>query len=142
MCTEDTKLRWFQSRINHKILGTNSNLYKLKIVQDPNSSFGCNEIETIEHILWECVYTQTLLMELDHFLENNNIVLGYNKETLILGLHQAKTTAIPDNIIPMNIKYYVYKTKLEKKMLSLPSLLNYLNLYFQTIKLTAITSGK
>ena len=26
LCTEDTKLRWFQSRINHKILGTNNNL--------------------------------------------------------------------------------------------------------------------
>ena len=81
-------------------------------------------------------------MELDLLLENNNIVLGYNKETFILGLRQSKTTSLPDNIILMCTKYYIYKTKLEKKMPSLPSLLNYLNLYFQTIKLTSISSGK
>ena len=34
MCTEDTQLRWFQSGINHKILGNNYILHKMKIVQD------------------------------------------------------------------------------------------------------------
>ena len=44
-------------------------------------------------------------MELDLLLENNNIVLGYNKETFILEIHQAKTTALPDNITMYS---YVY----------------------------------
>ena len=46
----------------------------MKIVPDPKCSFGCNEHVTIEHILWECVHTQTLLMGLDQHLEN--IILG------------------------------------------------------------------
>ena len=41
-----TKLQWFQTRINHRILPTRKLLYIMKYVQSPNCTF-CGEEETI-----------------------------------------------------------------------------------------------
>lgn len=56
--TKNTKLQWFQFRINHRILATNSFLHKIKKVDSYNSWFCEQEIETIEHIFWKCELIQ------------------------------------------------------------------------------------
>jgi len=49
--TKSSKLHWFQYRIIHRILGTNSLLYKIN--QKPNDKciFCLEEVETIEHVI-------------------------------------------------------------------------------------------
>ena len=56
--TKDSTVQWFQSRINHKILATNTLLYKMKLIHDPKCTFCYKRDETIEHLLWECVTIQ------------------------------------------------------------------------------------
>ena len=59
--TKNSKLQWFQTRINHRILGTNRSLFKMKITQSPLCSFCRETDETIEHLFWECDHVQSLL---------------------------------------------------------------------------------
>ena len=40
-CKKDTYSQWFQMRINHRILGTNALLFKMKIIDNP-LCFFCN----------------------------------------------------------------------------------------------------
>jgi hypothetical protein len=48
--TKSSKLQWFQYRIIHRILGTNSLLYKINQKPNDKCSFCLEEVETIEHI--------------------------------------------------------------------------------------------
>ena len=47
---KSTRLQWFQTRINHRILGTNWLLNKINIHSNPYCSFCKKEIEYIEHL--------------------------------------------------------------------------------------------
>lgn len=49
--TKDTKMQWFQTRINHKILATNKFLCKIKITDDSKCFFCKVSEETIEAII-------------------------------------------------------------------------------------------
>ena len=49
--TKNTKLCWFQYRIIHRILGTNTFLYKIKVKDCNLCTFCKEEPETIEHLL-------------------------------------------------------------------------------------------
>ena len=55
---KDTNLRWFQFRILHRILGTNSLLCKMGLKNDNKCSFCSREKETIKHLFWDCEYAQ------------------------------------------------------------------------------------
>ena len=52
--TKDTNLRWLQMRINHRILGTNYLLSKMKLTLDDKCTFCRLEKETIKHMFWDC----------------------------------------------------------------------------------------
>ena len=59
--TLDSKMQWFQTRINHRIVGTNWLLNKINSKNNHNCCFCRHSTETIEHLLYECKYVQTLL---------------------------------------------------------------------------------
>ena len=54
LTTIDTRTRSFQFKILHKILFTNSNLFKMKLVPSPLCTFIGLEGESPEHIFCEC----------------------------------------------------------------------------------------
>jgi hypothetical protein len=59
------KLCWFQYRIIHRILGTNTFLYKIKVKDCNLCTFYKEEPETIEHLLWGCHKVSDLWHELN-----------------------------------------------------------------------------
>ena len=71
----------FQSRINHnhKILDTNTLLYKIKLIGGPKCTF-CNKTdETIEHLLWECECVKRFLNETISWLIQHGIHITLNE---------------------------------------------------------------
>lgn len=58
--TKDIQLRWFQYRILHRILATNSHLFKMKITNTELCSFCNTNVETLTHLFWECIYVEEL----------------------------------------------------------------------------------
>ena len=83
--TKCTKLRWFQTCINHKILVTNKFLYQIKIIDSPNCSFCSTNEESIEHLFWKCSKTQQFLKEVTEKFQEMNISLILNESNFILG---------------------------------------------------------
>ena len=51
--TKCSKLRWFQTCINHKIFVTNNFLCQINTVDSPNCYFCSTNEETIAHLFWK-----------------------------------------------------------------------------------------
>ena len=62
-CTKDTKLRVFQFRFSHRRIATNDILYKIGVIRHNMCTFCNVEIETLEHLFWECNTTQIFWKE-------------------------------------------------------------------------------
>ena len=51
--TKGSMVQWFQNIINHKILATNTLLYKIKLIGDPKCTFCTKNRRKCHHFLWE-----------------------------------------------------------------------------------------
>ena len=122
--TKNTKLKWFQYRVNHRILCTNKFLNKIGNAENGLCTF-CNESdETIEHLLWECTKIQDLLTEFEDFcFETLQIRILFNKQTFLLGKYSTGTNFQAENLILLHTKYYVYSMRCLSKQLSLQGLI-------------------
>ena len=83
--TSDSKLLWFQYRINHHILTTNSYMFKIGIIDSKLCTFCESEEETIYHLLWDCPHVQQLLSEFTRYCNSKEIEIEFNDKTFIFG---------------------------------------------------------
>ena len=95
---KEIKLREFNFKIIHGILPCNLNLFRWKI-KDSNFCDVCQEIQSIEHLLFECQYVKPLWDKV-----NNTFSTKVNYK-VILGLDG---TCDIDLIVTM-ICYFIYK---------------------------------
>ena len=133
-----TKMQWFQTRINHRILPTKKYLYNMKYVPSPRCSF-CQEEETINHMLWQCQETQNLIGDFKRWLNNNNINLTFAEELFIINL--GKTYSSAELHIFVIIKYYIYAAKRTNHPLSIVALQNKLKYFYKLMQYTATRKG-
>jgi hypothetical protein len=129
-CTKhakNTKLCWFQYRIIHRILGTNTFLYKIK-VKDCNFCTFCKEKpETIEHLLWRCHKVSDLWHELNRWIfEMTYIEIPLNLEIAMFGLLHPYDANLIKNKIILLTKFYIFRTKVNEGMVNFEALKNYL----------------
>ena len=71
--TKDSTVQWFQTRINHNILATNTFLCKIKLTNDPKCTFCSKADETIEHVVWECNCVKKFINVVITWLSQHNI---------------------------------------------------------------------
>ena len=117
--TKNSKLQWFQYKINHFVLTTNSFLSKIKLIQNPTCTFCKLESETIVHLLWECEKVQSLLEEIDDWISNSShATLNYNKKTFLFGILNNRYSN-SQNLMILTIKYYIYTSRCLNKNISL-----------------------
>ena len=62
-CSLDTSLQWLQFRIVHRILATNSFLFKIHLVDSDLCTFCNTEKETLEHLFYDCYVTKHFLSD-------------------------------------------------------------------------------
>ena len=122
-----TKLQWFQTRINHRLLPTKKYLHNMKLVQSPNCNF-CQEEETISHMLWECQESQSLIRQFIRWINNKNIDLTFTEELYIFNIGNTHSAA--DLQIFMIIKHYIYSAKRLNQPLSLIALQNKIKYFY------------
>ena len=136
--TSNSQLLWFQYKINHLILTTNSFLTKIKILANPLCSFCGNHTETMFHLLWECEKVQLLLDNFENWLVANSVSpLNYNKKTFIFGIIHSRHSKV-NNLILLKIKHYIYSCRCLSKTLSLQGLLRSLKNLYETEKYAAL----
>ncbi|KAH3790897.1 hypothetical protein DPMN_169105 [Dreissena polymorpha] len=71
--TVESTLRNFQYKYFHIIIATNKYLFKCKLSNSNLCDFCSENIETIEHLFWECKHIQPIWNQLASFLEQQQL---------------------------------------------------------------------
>ena len=66
--TSSTSMRWLQVRILHRILSTNTFLYKINLTDTNKCSFCNNNPERLTHLFWHCNVINTFWNDISHWL--------------------------------------------------------------------------
>ena len=83
--TVDVNYREFQFKVLNDILSLNYKLYKMKVISSPLCSFCNLENETIEHLFWNCTFTQDFWNQLGRELTMFDFSL-LTEKSVILGI--------------------------------------------------------
>ena len=121
--TQDTQLKWFQTRLLHRLLPTQKYLYLCKLVDSPICNFCKEEEQSIPHMLYDCpiiykFWTDFHQLMRVQFQVCNNFTL--DKELVLLGTKQNIKTDPVINFILLFAKFYIYKCKLQDSQPSIP----------------------
>ena len=97
--TTDVTLKTFQYKFLYRLISTNKLLYKFNLCNSNLCDFCRSNIETVDHLFWECIVVQRFWSELHSFLLSINIKFSYNKETIFFGVFKknkkCRTTHMP-----------------------------------------------
>ena len=107
--TVDNKLIEMQLKIIHRIIGTNKLLYKIGKIASPVCSRCEMQIETIEHIFFECNVVRNFWLKLtdlwNECMDNN---ISFTCKDILLGYDVNNWKKyIAENILIMYAKKYI-----------------------------------
>ena len=112
-----TRIRYFQFKIIHRILGVNKYLKLLNISQSDLCSFCYSSVESIEHLFWDCPIIRRFIADVQHFILEDKVTL--NKINFIFGFYG--NVGVQINFVILYAKYYIFSNKCKNIVLSLNS---------------------
>ena len=121
-CCLSTKLRYFQFRILHRILGVNKYLHSIGISDSNLCTFCSSSVESISHLFWECPVTHQFIQDLQTSILNNEVLL--NKNAFLFGFPDGRRSSF--NFVILYAKYFIFTAKCKQERLSLNSFKNML----------------
>ena len=101
------RLRYFQYRISHRIIGVNKLLFAMGISQTDRCSLCSGAKETISHIFWDCPTTQRFILEIQNALLNNSFTI--TKTIFLFGSNEEKIKDF--NHVFIHAKHYIFLPK-------------------------------
>ena len=115
--TKDIKLQNFNYKFLMRIIPTNKFLLKCNIGHTALCEFCSMEIETLNHLFWECIHVQHFWTNLSVFLQEYNILIQFNLRNVMLGITEGTniTEIQIKNLIILLGKYFIFKTKYQKQ---------------------------
>ena len=117
--TVETKLRSFQYHIINRSLITNKNLYQWKLVESELCNFCKTNIESIEHLLFECKEVVKLWSEviekLGKYIDAQQI--ANNLKTIVCGINCTVNYKLINHLL-LIVKKYIYNSRCLKNKLS------------------------
>jgi hypothetical protein len=133
-CLKDTTLIWFQYRLLHRILATNTFLYMINY-SDSNKCTFCNKLlETLQHLFYDCDKVRELWKSLETWIfHKTGFRISLTKNIVIFGMIDDKL-AQNINWLIINIKYYIYTMKILKRNLCINTIKVILQKKFQIEK--------
>ena len=105
---KESKIRYFQYRFIHRILGTNSRLCRMNIVGSPLCTFCNEQNESIEHLFWDCNITSTFLLDVEQCILGRQFI--FSKEDIFFGYKFSLRH--PYNFLIFHLKFYLFNKKL------------------------------
>ena len=112
--TIDTQLRWFQTRLLHRILPTRKYLYTCKLVTSPLCLQCSDKDETLSHLFWECKFAQQFWIDLEKVLKNkcyNCARFRFKLDLIIFGNANSFVTDKTIDFIILFAKFYIYRCR-------------------------------
>jgi hypothetical protein len=135
--SKDSKLQWFQYRINNRILGTNYLLKKMGIKGNDSCTFCGSSPETLSHLFWDCDIVKNFWKNIQDWVNQTCpfIRLELSKQDAILG--NLKHSVAISNII-LIARLHIYQNKMKLDRPSIQSFKKNVSLLFATEKYNAI----
>ena len=134
-----SELRWFQYRINNRFLPTQKYFFNIKVSNNSSCQY-CKEIETIQHMLWECSETQEFLTKLLKSFKLLNTDISISSAQFVLNNY--KSISQVELILLLETKYYIFLCKKSKKTLSVLHFKNKLKQTYNSLKYLAIRDNQ
>lgn len=117
---KDTYLRTFQYKFLHRIIATNTLLYKVKLKNSKLCTFCKVSDEIMEHLFYECPITHFIWQCFSQKLKQYFVNFTLSKKHIFLGLQNESLLL---NLMIINAKNFIYKCKLYEKKPSIIGLL-------------------
>ena len=138
--TKDKKLKLLQYKISHRRVATNEFLDKIKIKNNANCTFCKSNIETIEHLFYQCQYSKNILNFIKNKInQNTQITFPEEMESILLG---EKIENVGLNYILLCYKYFIYRCKYQEANPNIKHFQSFLNDKITIEKQSYIQSGK
>jgi hypothetical protein len=132
--TNDSYLQWLQTRITHRILGTNYLMSKMKLTQSDKCTFCKEEKETLSHLFWNCSVIKTFISDVQQLLKCHNVDWTVDCKTFILGYQKGDQCQL--NIFCLELKRYIFLCKRREIISSIQGLVCSLNLASSIVSYT------
>ena len=119
-CTRNTALIWFQDKVVHRILTTNTFVSKFMDVSEL-CTFCLQERETIQHLMGTCIEVKAVWSSVkDMIRERLNVTLQLNSQEIIFGFDPDRydySSQIEKAIqrLVLIVKWYIYRCKVRKE---------------------------
>ena len=142
--TRDTQLRWFQSRLLHRLLPTKRYLHKCKIEDSPLCVFCHQEEETINHLFWQCDIVQTFwgqLLSLIQFHCTHCDRLNLSEKFVIFGWTNTMKTDVVIDFIFLFAKFFIWKCRFQNVNPAVDNFVRFLKYRYKIEKFAARSRG-
>lgn len=106
---EVKKLADFHFKLLHRILPSQENLYKWKLLNSNNCRFGCPCLETYYHMFVSCPRLANVFNKVENILKSQGICLKISYKILILGYKLSYSAYKDINTLLSQIFYAIYK---------------------------------
>ncbi len=130
-CTMETKLRYFQLKIIHRILPTNYLLRKYGITGSARCTFCNHYDETLEHLFYECHHSKTLWLQLAEWLRERGEHFDPSPSVVLLGNYTV--SRLMQHIILIT-KEYIFSCKQKATLPLVRSLLRFIKFKYSIEK--------
>jgi hypothetical protein len=130
--TKDASIQWFQIRIIHRILGTNSLLYKINYKDAPTCNFCNSEEETIEHLFWQCKIIEPIIKAT--FKYKNSPMISLDMKKMLFGYTCNTQSVTEKNVLLILAKMYIFSCKTNKTTITANGLKRYFTSKLRILK--------
>lgn len=134
--SQDTHLRWFQVRLNHRILPTKYTLTKMNILDDNLCSFCFAETETLTHLFYDCDCVKKFWQDLFLYIRNNSNIPPFTWTIHDILFGNSKWDTVLNKII-LQAKSFIYKNKFKNSIPRVVIFVNYIKSLFLTEQIIA-----
>ncbi len=110
--TRDSYIQWFQVRIIYNILGTNSLMFKMKLLKHNICTFCKQCEETLMHLFWNCQKVKSLIEKINETLFTkmlSNCLSEIDCKLFMLG--STKPEKLSLNMLCLEVKRYIFKCR-------------------------------
>ena len=138
--TNDTRLRWFQYRLVHRILGVNSFLAKIGKGDTALCTFCKVENETLIHLFCKCEISSRFWSQVkDWFEEALDVSVYLDDMAILFGIRKKSWSAL--NLVLILCRFHIYKMKMMDSKPSLTLLKEDVKQYYVKEKYISLTNG-
>ena len=114
---KEVKLKWFQIRLVHRILGTNAALKKMRISDSELCTFCNTDVESLQHLFWDCVFVRSFWLDLENIINDRCHIIHdihFNEDLVLFGNDTRFKSDDVFDLILLLAKFYIYQCKMEK----------------------------